>query len=218
MTEVQMHGNKFEDRVIQQVTGISKKDYQKLLSGGYTHVMDIVQGVLSDFNASVKTTSGNGVGCGDFIRFMKECKNNSFKLIIGQWNQVDKYNKKFVLVYEFKWTPEYYNKMFGDLNEEIMNPFVDYVKSIPYGKQAQQENKKLWKDRRSEIYNSVNSGIVSIDAKIDSDKQRRTQAGIKIDSLINIGVPHAVYKTNYRGIELPYEVKSKPRTFKSKAA
>jgi hypothetical protein len=217
MSEVQAHGNIFEDQVIRQVTGISKNDYQKLLSGGYTHPMDIVQGVLSDFNASVKTTENNSVDCADFMTFMKACKNNSFKLIIGQWRQENDCNKKFHSVYEFDWTPEFYSKLFGNLNEEIMNPFIDYVKSIPSGKHAQQENKTLWKEKRDKIYESVNSRLVTINAKIDSRTQRRTQAGIKIDSLINIGVPHTVYQTNYREIELPYEIKSAPRSFKNKA-
>ena len=42
--EVQAHGNKYEDIKIRELTGLSKKEYDKLKKNGYTSVFDISKG------------------------------------------------------------------------------------------------------------------------------------------------------------------------------
>ena len=64
MAEVQQHGNTFEDIIIKRFTGKSKKEYDALKgNGGYTSSMDIIEGLLSDKNRSIKTAKGNKVDC-----------------------------------------------------------------------------------------------------------------------------------------------------------
>lgn len=214
MAEVQLHGNQFEDVLIQQITGLTKKEYEKKISGGYTSPLDLHEGILCSFNGSVKSTGGDGVGCGDILRFMGHCQNTPFKFIVAQWNQVDSQHKVFERVYEFDFTPEVYNKLFGDLTLDVITPFVQYVKSIPEGKAAQLANRSIWKQKRKDIQTAYNTGLISIDAKIDSKSQRRVQCGVKISNLINAGINYSVFTDNYQGIDLPYVIYSRPRTFK----
>ena len=46
MAEVQSHGNDFEDLIITELTGKTKKEYDSLKGkDGYTSAMDIVKGL-----------------------------------------------------------------------------------------------------------------------------------------------------------------------------
>ena len=52
--EVQAHGNYFEDVKTREITGLGKDEYDKLKSNGYTSSMDIVEGLHSDKDISIK--------------------------------------------------------------------------------------------------------------------------------------------------------------------
>ena len=55
--EVQQHGNFNEDLKTRQITGLSKADYDALKDNGYTSGMDIMKGLLSANDYSIKTVS-----------------------------------------------------------------------------------------------------------------------------------------------------------------
>jgi hypothetical protein len=211
MAESQSHGILFEDTVIRAITSKSKSDYEKLIENGYTSAFDLHKGILADFNGSVKTAGGTGIGCGDICRFLSHCRQESFTMIIGQWNQVDRDRKHYHSVLEFDFTPSQYTNLFGELTEELIRPFVDWVRAVPEGKPAQLEARPVYKQKRQEILDAYDCGIASIDVKIDSKTQRRVQLGLKINDLIDRAVPHRLYTTNYRGIDLPYEQISQAR-------
>ena len=70
--EVQAHGNIFEDIKTRELTGLGKKEYDKLKKNGYTSAMDIVKGLHSNVDISIKTAQGNSVNCGDILSRRKE--------------------------------------------------------------------------------------------------------------------------------------------------
>lgn len=215
MAEVQNHGVLFEDTVIRSITGMSKEEYQSTLEGAYVASMDILKGHHSDVNYSVKVSGGKSLGCGDILRFLRHCRDDEFTIIAGAWRQVTPEKKVYQEIYEFDITPEHYKKLFANMSEEVLQEFVDYVKAIPPGREAQLANRKLWKEKRRAIYDACGRGLVTIDAKIDSKNQRRVQCGAKIQGLIDAEIPYRKYTEEYRGIPLPYEQESKPRTFSS---
>lgn len=212
MTEVQQHGLIFESEVTQAITGLSKHEYQKLLPNAYINSMDIAQGIMSDCNYSIKVTNGRSVCCGDISRFMKHCRDDEFTIVVGEWKQAETI-KRYSTVYEFHITPAHYSLLFAELTEQTLDPFVDYVKSIPHGRDGQLENEKTWKAKRDDLYNTNGRGLVSIDAKIDSKSQRRVQCSIKLKDLLMSEIVSNKYDIEYRGIPLPYESESNPRTF-----
>ena len=55
--EVQAHGNYYEDLKTKQITGLSKEEYDALKENGYTSGMDIMKGLLSVSDYSIKTVS-----------------------------------------------------------------------------------------------------------------------------------------------------------------
>ena len=61
MAEVQQHGNKYEDIITRERTGLSKKEYDKLKANGYTSPFDLAKGLKVEYDASIKTTGGNTI-------------------------------------------------------------------------------------------------------------------------------------------------------------
>jgi hypothetical protein len=212
--EVQNHGVLFEDSVIRAITGLSKDEYQTLLENAYTASMDVVKGIKSDINYSVKVSKdGKSIGCGDVLRFIRHCRDDEFTMVVGAWQQITLDVKRYNAIYEFNIKPKDYATLWAGITEEAVKPFVEYVRSIPSGKAAQLANRRIWKERRQAIYDEYGQGLCAIDAKIDSKNQRRVQCSIKIDKLIDSGVEYIKYETEYKGIELPYEQDSSPRQF-----
>jgi len=212
--EVQNHGVLFEDSIIRAITGLSKDEYQTKLENAYTASMDVVKGIESDANYSVKVSKGGkSIGCGDILRFIRHCRDDEFTMVVGAWCQVSPTVKRYSAIYEFDIRPTDYVKLWNSITEEVMQPFVDYVKSIAPGKTAQMANRQEWKKRRQAIYEIYGRGLCAVDAKIDSKNQRRVQCSIKINELINSGIEHRKYETEYKGITLPYEQTSSPRQF-----
>lgn len=212
--EVQNHGVLFEDSVIRAITGLSKDEYQTLLENAYTASMDVVKGIKSDADYSVKVSKdGKSIGCGDILRFMRHCRDGEFIMVVGAWQQVTPEIKRYDTIYEFNIKPADYTTLWAGITEDIVTPFVEYVRSIEPGKAAQMANRKLWKERRQAIYDTCGQGLCAIDAKIDSKNQRRVQCSVKIDKLIESGIEHVKYETEYKGIKLPYEQNSSPRQF-----
>jgi hypothetical protein len=212
--EVQNHGVLFEDSVIRAITGLSKDEYQSLLENAYTASMDIVKDVKSNANYSVKVSKGGkSIGCGDILRFIRHCRDDEFTMVVGAWQQLTPAIKRYNTIYEFKIRPIDYTTLWNSITEEAIQPFVDYVKAIAPGKEAQLANRQEWKQRRQAIYDTYGQGLCAIDAKIDSKNQRRVQCSIKIDKLIESGIEYSKYETEYKGIKLPYEQDSGPRQF-----
>ena len=135
--EVQQHGNFYEDLKTRQITGLDTKSYDSLKDNGYTSGMDIMKGLLSANDYSIKTTNGNRVDCGDILRRRDE---KEYHLVVAQWEQAGE-NKVFYNEYTFFIKPEHERKLWGKMNYNQLAEYVDYIKNIPAGREAQQETK-----------------------------------------------------------------------------
>ena len=211
----QQHGIDFENTIHLALHGTPKKEYEKLIEGGYTAEFDIVKGIKNiNFNGSVKVTSSNNVECGSIERMYKHTNGDgavSFTMIIGCHNQVGN-DKVYNTIYEVDIKPEHHSLLWSDMQLNTLTEYVNYVKSIPKGKEAQLQNQKLWKEKRQTIYENEGQGIMKIDTKIDGKTQRRTQASFNIKTLEESGIPFRKYTQEYRGIDLPHIQKnSSPR-------
>ena len=188
--EVQAHGNKFEDIVTRERTGLSKKEYDGLKKNGYTSSFDLSKGLKVEYDASIKTTGNNTICCSDILRMMKH---NDYRLIVGCYNQVGD-QKIFHTQYEFFIQPNDYLTLWGDMDFQRVELFVNYVKSIPEGAEAR-DNSKIVRDSLQESA-SCNKALYSINPKVDSKKQRRVQCSFKIDKMIAAGVEYTKKDVN----------------------
>ena len=185
MAEVQSHGNDFEDLIITELTGKTKKEYDSLKGkDGYTSAMDIVKGLYYYKDVSIKTTNGNKVDCGDILRRMSE---KEYEVIVGQYRQNGGY-KVIHTQYTFKIKPEDYNKLWGNMKYEDVKDFDSFIKSIPAGKEAQQTTKAERTSRKKTLADK--NALMVIHPKVDSKSQRRVQCSFKIDQMIESGIEY----------------------------
>ena len=182
--EVQAHGNYYEDLKTRQITGLGKAEYDALKESGYTSGMDIMKGLLSISDYSIKPTNGNKIDCGDVLRRRQE---TDYILVVGVYEQVGD-NKVFHTEYTFYIKPEHEQKLWGRMNYNQLAEYVDYIKNIPAGKEAQQETKT----ERTVLKNCIEdkNALVKIHPKVDSKKQRRVQCSVKIKELIKADIPY----------------------------
>jgi hypothetical protein len=211
----QGHGNIFEDVIIMDKTGYTKKQYEVDLPGGSGSKFDMVKGHKgAESNVSVKTTKDNTVYCGDVRRIYKASLGGTetpYTIIIGKWKQDGK-DKVVNEIIEFQMIPKYHTLLWGDITFEMVDKYIDMVKGIPHGPKAQEENKPIWEKRVKEIRKS--RGWIQINTKVDSDSQRRVQCSFRITDFIKNGIPCERFTEQYNSLKLPYLiVNSPPRTF-----
>ena len=182
--EVQAHGNYYEDLKTRQITGLSKVEYDALKENGYTSGMDIMKGLMSAYDYSIKTSKGNTVDCGDILRRRQE---TDYNLVVGCYSQVGD-NKVFYSEYTFYIRPEHERTLWGRMNYNQLAEYVDYIKNIPAGKEAQQETKT----ERTVLKNCIEdkNALMKIHPKVDSKKQRRVQCSLKMSDLIKARIPY----------------------------
>ena len=197
MAEVQAHGNKYEDYKIRQITGLSKKEYDKKKKNGYTSPFDLVKGLHVGFDGGIKTTSSNTICCSDIQRMYGH---GDYRLIVGVYDQVG--NKKvFHTEYEFYIKKEDFSKLWGNTSVEKLNEYVNKVKAVEHGVEAQTEYQKVaevWKQGVAD-----DNALFVINPKVDSNKQRRVQCSLHIDNLIAAGVKYTKKDINYTVVSGP---------------
>ena len=101
--EVQAHGNKYEDIKTRELTGLGKKEYDKLKKNGYTSAFDISKGLHSDVDISIKTVKAGAEICNSDIRRMRS--HSEYDIIVAQWDQVTPTKKVFHTEYRFHIKP-----------------------------------------------------------------------------------------------------------------
>ena len=182
--EVQAHGNAYEDIVTRERTGLGKTEYDSMKANGYTSSFDLVKGLVVNYDGSIKTTGNNTICCSDIVRMMGH---KNYRLIVGCYTQEGD-TKVFHTEYEFIITPEDYSTLWGDMEMSQVESFVDFVKHIPAGREAQQQTKPFREQLKEEV--SSDSAIFTINPKVDSKKQRRVQCSVKLDDLLASGVKY----------------------------
>ena len=182
--EVQAHGNYYEDLKTRQITGLGKVEYDALKESGYTSGMDIMKGLMSPYDYSIKTSKGNTVDCGDILRRRQE---TDYNLVVGCYSQVGD-NKVFYSEYTFYIRPEHESILWGRMNYNQLAEYVNYIKNIPAGREAQQETKT----ERTVLKNCIEdkNALIQINPKVDSKKQRRVQCSVKMSDLIKARIPY----------------------------
>jgi len=200
VTEVQQHGNAFEDLKIRELSGLSKTEYDKLKPNGYTSSFDMVKGIIVPFNLSIKTTGKKTVECADILKRMLE---QEYRMIVGCYTQQGS-NKVFHTEYEFFITSDDYSKIWGSMNYENVNSFVEFVKNIPHGKEGQKITLKERNFLKEQV--QCKNSLMRINPKVDSKNQRRVQCSFRLDEMLSSGI-------KYIKKDINIVIKSNRRTF-----
>lgn len=218
MTAIQAHGEYYENQKTLEITGYSKTDYDAMKKNGYTSPMDIVKGLSSDFNASIKSIGkGNEICYSDARRMTTH---NHFRSYVGVYKQFGD-NKCFYEEYIFYFTPENINLLWGNNNLSIVHEYAEKISSINYKNrdsvmEYRNTNKKAW----IKELNWDKTALIKLRPKVSIEKpktetknkisgQARLQCAMKLDDLIASGV-------KYEKRDINYMVYSPPRLFKKK--
>ena len=182
--EVQAHGNIYEDIKIRELTGLGKKEYDKLKKNGYTSAMDIVRGLHSDVDISIKTTGSNSVGCGDILKRRKELQ---YDMIVARYTQ-EGGQKIFHTEYTFHIKPEHEELLWGTMSIEQINEYANKIKGVDHKNPDARhkyytEQKKPWKNELAWDKNA----LMQPNPKVDSGAAR-VQCSVNINKLINSGI------------------------------
>ena len=135
-------------------------------------------------NVSIKTSSNNNIDCSDIIRFFNGDFSKKYTIILIRYVQDDQF-KCIKEIIEINYTQSLRDFLFGTITEEILQQYVDMIKSIPYG-QASAETKQHYKMKKNELHKQYNM-FINISPKVDSKNQRRVQCSIpKVDELFEL--------------------------------
>jgi hypothetical protein len=177
-TQSQSHGLFWDNEIRVHVFGLNKciNDTKKYDIDYFENKFD------PNENVSIKTSSNNNIDCADIIRFFNGDFTKKYTIILVRYNQKEQY-KCIKEIIEINYTIELRNYLFGTITEEILQEYVNFIKSIPVGKVSDEikneyKNKKILLQRLHNMY-------INISPKLDSKTQRRVQCSIpKIDKLI----------------------------------
>ena len=188
--EVQAHGNKYEDIKIRELTGLGKKEYDKLKKNGYTSAFDISKGLHSDVDISIKTTGSNSVNSGD-IRRMRS--HSEYDIIVAQWDQVTPTKKVFHTEYRFHIKPEHEELLWGTKTYEEIDEYASKVNSVDYKNPAEVEAYRTPEKRDAWLEELAwdDNAIMQPRPKVNK-AQARVQCAVTIDKLVNSGVEYSV--------------------------
>lgn len=219
MTAVQAHGEYYENQKTLEITGYSKIEYDAMKKSGYTSPMDIVEGLSSDFNASIKSIGkGNEICYSDARRMTTHSR---FRSYVGVYKQVGD-NKCFYEEYVFYFTPENISLLWASNDLSVVHEYAEKISSINYkSRDCVMEYRNTYKKVWLKELNWDKTALIKLRPKVSIEKpktetkskvsgQARLQCAMKLDDLIASGV-------ECKRRDIDYTIYSPPRSFKKKS-
>lgn len=209
----QMHGKSFEN-LIKTCGLFSYAASDRKRSPG--EKFDIAAG--DDFNCgrptSVKSAKGKSVALSDARRFWRSFDEAPYRVLICKYEQIGNV-KTCGEIYEFILQKEHRAVFFGDVKYEEIAEFHENIglARFPEGRHAdaRQAARRLKNSLKHRL------GILVLNPKIDSGKQRRLQCSAGLEDLTkHFGKPDTGYRLHIRNIGdllLPLRIISARREF-----
>ena len=207
-TQSQGHGLFWDSEIRENIFGLKscKNDTKKYDIDYYENKFN------ENENISIKTSSTNGFGCCDILRFYNGDFDKKYTIILLKYRQDGNF-KKIKQIIEIDYSEELRNYLFGTVTESILIDYVEFVKSIPPGK-VSDEVKKEYKYLKKKLQKEHNM-IININPKVDSKNQRRVQCSVLNLDLIIEKFPHFLISKNtgaeIRGISISEKIQSLSR-------
>ena len=144
-----------------------------------TDIHDIDE--IPNETTSVKTTGNDLVCCGDPVRlwnYREDPRNH--EMIVFKYVQEDDKTKRVTNTTILKIDQSFLDRLFGRATIDQIRELVNLIKSIPKGREQTPDEKKKIKT----IKNSIPTGIIRLNPKIDSKLQRRLQCSFYMKDLL----------------------------------
>jgi hypothetical protein len=207
-TQSQSHGLFWDSEIRTAVFGLSQciNDTKKYDIEAEENKFDHLE------NVSIKTSSNNNIDSSDIMRFFDGDFSKKYTIILIRYEQKSdtKYIKEIIEIAYTLWLRDH---LFGTINKEVLQQYVDFVKAIPSGSVAE-EIKKEYKSRKIVLQKDYNMAI-NISPKVDSKSQRRVQCSIpKVNELLAQFPEIIISRTSesvVRQVPISAQIKSEPR-------
>lgn len=167
----QRHGFTFENSVRESVFGLPPVSNDTNIHDIPCHLNCYDQSE----NCSIKTTGSKTICCGDILRFYNYDFTQKNTIIVIKYTQLEAI-KKVESIYEIDYNRECHKLLFGNLPQQVIQEYVDKVKSIPRnvsGKEAKAIFDYIEAKKQLQTYGHR----IQINPKVDS-KQSRVQCSI----------------------------------------
>jgi len=210
LTQSQKHGFIFENRLREKVFELKNKKND-------TDIHDISSSenkFNSNENISIKISCNGDIGCGDILRFYKYDFTQKNTMIVGIYKQINDKQKQIEAIYEIDYNKNLHDLLFGQIEEEEIQHYVNVVKNIPHGFVKKEDRLYL---KLKETYQKGFGMKIIINPKVDSKNQRRVQATIpKIEKILEEHPEFVISKTTgekltIRGVEIDSIIESGKR-------
>lgn len=220
MSTNQLHGKTFEREVITKCFGFSENEADRFSN---TATFDIPFGIttclhqsgdpVSIKTAAVKAAAKRAIVCLSDARRVWSW-NQPLVLVVGLYAQ-DGQEKVFHTVYEFHLRLNSTERaaLYGELSLAEVTHFHETLKTYGFG--AHVEARAWAKAEKKRL--APRTGAIQLNPKIDSKLQRRLQCSVALSKLVESCSRTKRFTKDetgtYRGLALPYTVKSSSREF-----
>ena len=212
MSVNQLHGIVWEKEVIESWLGMTKEELNEQMDGGHIDRIDVPKGTWNNVvvhkQHQIKTTGNNTIDCSD-SRYFYDTTKEGVILSVAQYEQEGAF-KKIHTVYEFDIEPEHHKIIYDTITKNQIEEYFALVKSFKTREEQKTNRKRVLNVKKDLLY--YTDALIGLNPKT---AQQRVQCSLKIDGLINVGIPCKKYHKGYKGIELPYYIDSSEREFKT---
>jgi len=214
MPQSQRHGFIYENHIRTLVFLL-----EEVSNDTNTHDIRCIQNRFdSTENISIKCSGGTRIECGDIQRFYSYDFSEKNTIIFIQYRQNTDITKIINRIYEIDYNQELHALLFGTITKEEINEYVQFIKSIPAGREAREQCKAEYKKRKKKLQ-TIRNMKTCIHPKVDSGSQRRVQCSFDISKIPEEFITYTSPKevpNLLRGIKIPLTIESSIRKFNPK--
>ncbi|MGI9252039.1 MAG: hypothetical protein ACR2PR_12770 [Pseudohongiellaceae bacterium] len=206
----QMHGKSFEN-MIKAANGIfTLAVADRKRSPNNMFDIDAGDDRVHQLPTSIKSTNDDTLSLADARRFWESFDFMPYRMLVGSYKQEEQI-KIFNTIHEIILSDCYKSDLLGEITAEEISDFHDGIKSFGFGKHKEA---RAWaQERKREL--QPKCGLVTLNPKIDSKKQRRLQCSVQLPNLIEIldDCDQKLHKKGFGKLLLPIRIVSGTRKF-----
>ncbi len=165
------------------------------------------------FPTSIKSTKSNIVGLSDARQFWRSFGFAPYRLLVGSYSQQAGF-KVFGVIHEILLREKYRAALLGRITEVKVERFHSGLKLFGTGRDGQRRASAWARERKQEL--KPDTGLVTLNPKIDSKNQRRLQCSVRLSRLIEIleADDYVIHTNNFGTLALPLRIVSGKRKLK----
>lgn len=201
----QLHGKRIEDQIKSVFPGSS--DHSRSVASLFD-IEDIFDKECN-LNTSVKASGSDTICLADARRFFEH--DESFRLLVCRYKQIDDI-KSFKLFQEVIMDENVLNYLRGNLPYQVVSDYHENIKMFPRGQEVQA---RIYAKNQKKILTETYTSNLKLNAKIDSNNQRRLQCSLNIKDLYDAFPENVIVHTDrYKGLIFPLNIESNCRKFR----